>query len=328
MRINPKTLALSISLCIVTPLGPFGTALAGDLEPPGDPAPTMKSLDEIESRTPIREADLPLTINQPGSYYLVEDIVTAGSGIVITAPNVTIDLKGFSLSAATGDCIRADIGSSNLTVKNGVVMSCGETGVNLAVPANSTVRAVLARANGLHGIRVGPNSIVIDSAADSNGGWGITARDGSLVVQSAARLNAGGGISLVNGSSARDCVASGNGGDGFSGSESRIEGGLAYGNSGDGIEVQGDCYVVGNLCDGNAGAGILATITDNRIDSNTLTDNSFGIRVVQIANVIVRNTASGNGTNYAIVGGNSFGEILDVAASTITTSNPWANFEF
>jgi hypothetical protein len=34
--------------------------------PPGAPAPTMKTLDQIEARTPISSA--PFTISAPGSY--------------------------------------------------------------------------------------------------------------------------------------------------------------------------------------------------------------------------------------------------------------------
>jgi len=38
----------------------------GSLTPPGAPAPTMKSLDQIEPRTPI--SSLPFTISSSGSY--------------------------------------------------------------------------------------------------------------------------------------------------------------------------------------------------------------------------------------------------------------------
>src|SRR5437667_49820 len=40
----------------------------GSLTPPGPPAPSMKSLAQIEPRTPI--SSLPFTINAAGSYYL------------------------------------------------------------------------------------------------------------------------------------------------------------------------------------------------------------------------------------------------------------------
>ncbi len=40
----------------------------GPLAPPGAPAPTFKTLQQVEPRTPI--SALPFTISQPGSYYL------------------------------------------------------------------------------------------------------------------------------------------------------------------------------------------------------------------------------------------------------------------
>lgn len=61
----------------IAALAAFAThALAqGSLSPPGAPAPTMKTLNQIESRTPISAAT---TITQSGSYYLTADISVAG----------------------------------------------------------------------------------------------------------------------------------------------------------------------------------------------------------------------------------------------------------
>src|SRR5690606_8297132 len=82
-------------------------ATAGSLNPPpGAPAPTMKTLSEVEPRTPIHAASLPLTITSPGSYYLAENIrVTAEddvttAAIIIESGNVTIDLNGFTLAGS------------------------------------------------------------------------------------------------------------------------------------------------------------------------------------------------------------------------------------
>src|SRR5438094_3223557 len=73
----------------------------GRLTPPGAPAPTMKSLDQIEARTPI--SSLPFTIpfnNNSGSYYLTKNLsVSTGNGIDIQGDNVMVDLNGFTISS-------------------------------------------------------------------------------------------------------------------------------------------------------------------------------------------------------------------------------------
>src|ERR1043165_9796506 len=70
----------------------------GSLTPPGAPAPTMKTLDQIEPRAPI--SSLPYTIASSGSYYLTTNLtaLSAVDGIVINADNVTLDLSGFTMT--------------------------------------------------------------------------------------------------------------------------------------------------------------------------------------------------------------------------------------
>src|SRR5579883_474024 len=74
----------------------------GSLTPPGAPAPTMKTLSQIEPRTPI--SSLPFTIYIPGSYYLTTNLtgVSNSDGITISTGNVTLDLNGFTLQGVPG----------------------------------------------------------------------------------------------------------------------------------------------------------------------------------------------------------------------------------
>ena len=99
----------------------------GSLTPPGTPAPTMKSLDQIEPRRPINSTNTPgdatnqFIINQPGSYYLTGNVsVPAGKdGISVQANDVTVDLSGFSLTG-TAPRVGVIVGTfSRVTVKNG-----------------------------------------------------------------------------------------------------------------------------------------------------------------------------------------------------------------
>src|SRR6267142_7145346 len=87
-----------IQLFAVFVIAALATLFAqGALTPPGAPAPTMKTLAQIEPRTPI---SAPLVITQPGSYYLTTNLsVTSGDAIIINTNQVTLDLNGFTISS-------------------------------------------------------------------------------------------------------------------------------------------------------------------------------------------------------------------------------------
>src|SRR4051812_5706851 len=92
----------NLFLAVVALLTTFGaeTILAqGNLTPSGAPAPTMKSLDQIEPRTAI--SSLPYAITASGSYYFTTNL-SGNTGVTITTGNVTLDLNGFTLQAVGG----------------------------------------------------------------------------------------------------------------------------------------------------------------------------------------------------------------------------------
>ena len=101
----PSALALALS----TLIHQSPTLIAqGSLTPPGAPASTMKSLDQIEARTPI--SSVPYTISSPGSYYLTANLnVTTGDAITIAANGVALDLNGFTLSSTDPNNIGSGI---------------------------------------------------------------------------------------------------------------------------------------------------------------------------------------------------------------------------
>ena len=101
----------------------------GALTPPGAPAPTMKSLDQIEPRIPIGKvggSTEPILITKSGSYVLLGDLsVTSGDAITLnnndsTAINITIDLNGFKVSAASSAISAVGI-FGEITVRNGII---------------------------------------------------------------------------------------------------------------------------------------------------------------------------------------------------------------
>jgi len=275
----------------------------GGLEPPGPPGPTMKPLNELEPRTPIHADQMPLYITEPGSYYLVEHISTTGNGIVIDADDVTIDLNGFTFSGGTGYGIMGAC-VKNTEIRNGVVADWEKHGIDLGGSYLSRVIDDRAVDNGWGGIVLDGDSTVRNSVAQNNRRGGIEVGDGSLVDRCTAVNNSieadYAGIKASGGSRVVGCIASSN-------------------HLGHGIWLANGSYatVTDSVTEANGQDGI-------RVDGNQVTGNDLGIMVDRADNLIIKNSAYGNGTNYDIVSGNVVGPLVAVASG----STPWANFDY
>ena len=155
---------------------------------------------------------------------------------------------------------------------------------------NSVFRGCTASGNSLVGISAA-NGLVVDCSADANGQWGISVSFGGSVIRCTVQNN--------------------------------FE---------DGIYANGNCLIRENLCkrngDGGDGSGIYVYRDDSRVEGNHLMQNDWGIYITGgDNNLIIRNSAIGNTTNYYSTGTQIMGPII-TTTGTITNSNPWANFSF
>jgi parallel beta-helix repeat protein len=309
----------------------------GPLTPPGAPAPTMKTLDQVEPRTPIDathtpgDADSLFKITQPGSYYLTANVtgVNAKHGIEIAASGVTLDLNGFDLVGVPGslDGVLVTLANAiNVNVRNGSVRSWGGSGINLLDAATSAtnVADIVAAQNAGSGIRMGFGGTITRCTCYNNTGPGIAGAAGTVITECVANVNGSHGITTGSGCTISRCTV--------------------RSNVGDGINVFGSCLVLNNACslNGNGvgdGAGIHATIggADNRIEGNNCIGADRGIDVDAAGNIIIKNTCSGNTNNWDVVAGNVILVINATTAAAVTgnsggtapgSTDPNANFTY
>ena len=292
----------------------LSTFAQGPLTPPGAPAPTMKTLAQVEPRTPISSA--PFTASTPGSYYLTGNLnVPSGDGITITAGDVSIDLNGFALTGnASGKAIYDTNTASNITIKNGSISGWG---------------------NGVFALG---NNILLDQLVVSGCTFGIDCNNTALVRDCISSFNTGNGILVFSGGQVMNCEASNNGGYGIQMIGGIVRDCRVANNVSSGIYLTSNGNeAIGNVCIGNNTsaatnhAGIYVNGQENRIEANHVTGSGYaGISVNSVFNfnTIVKNFVWGNSSNnYIALGTQVIGPLI-TTVGTITNSNPWANFSF
>jgi len=265
----------------------LSTAFAqGSLTPPGSPAPTMKTADQIEPRTPISSA--PYTITNSGSYYLTTNLTGYGDAITIATNGVTLDLNGFTIYSsynwgATGSGILLKSGLSDITIINGHI--CGGitnngsgvysgNGFGYGIlylgnpPANVVVSKVSVAGVYVDGINVGTgNATVVDACTVTTVGFhGITAS----IIKSSVATDCG--YDAIDGDQVIDCRGISTGGaNGISASATAQN---CYGKSSIGIGLVSS-IAIGCIGYSTSGIGLQATIANSCIIGSGTTNVTY-----------------------------------------------------
>ena len=268
---------------------------------------------------PITQADIPLTISTPGSYYLTEDVTSSGTAINVAVDDVTIDLAGYAVVGTDSALLYHGIymnGRSNVEIRNGTVRdfyngiyAYGVTSgnhriINVRVVSNVTGGIVLD----------GTGHLVKDCTISENGDsafshvYGIRTGTGSTVTGNTISYNGNSashsvhGIHAYNGSTVTGNTVSNNG----SSADGDVRGILANGSTVTGNTV----FKNAHSAEGNVYG--IATTWGGALIENTVYDNGdygkgsyvYGIRVgsgvTVTGNSSYSNGTAADGTVYGI----------------------------
>jgi hypothetical protein len=161
-----------------------------------------------DGRTVITASTSQVTIGQPGSYVLAGSISATGTGISITASDVTLDLNGYRVSTSSTMASAILLGSGslgNITIRNGT-LSGGQNGVTATTSTGlnglllEDLRVVNAKQNGIFLNSTNHRGIQVRRCHIIDTGSTTTVADGNLVI---AGIALGGGAHRVE-----DCTVS------------------------------------------------------------------------------------------------------------------------
>ncbi|MHC4975787.1 MAG: right-handed parallel beta-helix repeat-containing protein, partial [Planctomycetota bacterium] len=278
--------------------------LGGPLTPPGAPAPTMKTLHEVEPSIPISatstpgDADATFVIALPGAYHLTGNMTgeVGKYGIQILTGNVTLDLRGHTMSGVIGSLKGiyagdgAPLGLGGVVVQNGTLEDWGSSGVSLENVENTRVENIYARTNSGHGIRVDDSAIILDCIMKDNVLRGIAAGSGVRIEGCSVDGSTDYGITVANNSIILDCVVNDVSIDGILGGQQVTIQNCVLSNTGaDGIEINSN-GTVRSCTVNNAGTRGIYVYSICVIESCTIrTTGSFGIDARE-SNIVRNNT--------------------------------------
>src|ERR1035437_719375 len=336
--------AIWLTLVSLSTLNPqLSTVFAqGSLTPPGAPAPTMKTLTQIEPRTPISSA--PFTITAPGSYYLTTNLtVTSGDAITIAANGVTLDLNGFTIAStaasATGYGIFFIVGLRNLAILNGFIQG-GVTNNGSGIysgsgfgygifgyPQNARINGVSVSGCLNYGIYLGSGdaTVVESCTVRTVGSYGIVA---STIKASVAKDC---GVTAIYGDQMADCRGESTGSGyglyattalncyGFSSSGYGLYASTAVNCYGYSVSDTGLSSPIALNCYGSSsGHGLYATTAQNCYGSSSGTGNGLYATTAQNC---YGHSSSGTGLNVNYSAENCYGSSTSGTDLNATTAN-------
>lgn len=325
----------------------------GSLTPPAAPAPTMKTLTQVEPRILIDPAQpgftTPYTITQSGSYYLAGNITVSDgtSAIVINSHDVTLDLNGFAListsSPAAGEAVlinhpSGSSSSQNVTVRNGSIRGqvtlSGTTyngagfadGIhNSAVPQN--LRAIDVRVSGCKGDGIflesaglGASSTIERCSVDTVAGVGASAG----VVTSTTVTDAGGG-GIFASVCAQSYGATVGGNNGITATTTKNSTGVSSGGAG----ISGGGKATAADSSGNGVSGIVVETVSNCAGNGTtgpgihaqvatnsegISNSGIGLQVDLLATNCRGVSSSNTGLDAAVTANSCFGSTGNFSA--------------
>ncbi len=264
----------------------------GPLVPLSSPMPGMKTLQQVEPRTPIDA--LPYDIVQPGSYYVTGPLFSTNHGIRIFSSDVTVDFMGHTITGVNntnfhGIHVVANdvVAFRNIVVRNGGVSEFG-TGVYVQNVIGGAVRDMTVSQNAGRGIWIQQQNFVCRSIIVENNT--VTDNNGTGIAVSSV-----GGSSLNTGHVIRNNTVSGN--------------------RDTGIQVA--------IC-----LGVL--VENNVVGAQVGTGDTYGIRGVSSQAWVVRNFASGNSNDFFYsASADTRGPTVTTGGQLSTNGvdvHPWANF--
>lgn len=297
--------------------------------PPGPITPTGRKA--VNATNTPGDSTCLFKITQAGSYYLTGPIDlpdnASTNGIVIAAPDVTLDLNGFRIrgdgraTSLSGIFVADDPGFYHLVVRNGVIRDWGHAGIDATHSRAAHFSELRIGVNGLNhdstdkgGLTTGTGCTVVDCEIWGNGGGGLIAGDWSTVNRCTTHMNHGAGIKTGQYCTVSQCTSSNNDGSqghgiwltsGGDGSGSTAVDCTASFNIQCGLLANNGCTI--SRCtafqNGDAGisVGIGCSVTGNTC-GRSAGPAGTGIRATGSGNRIEDNTTNFNATGFDISG--------------------------